>query len=142
MTEPHNHSSARHAGLADSEVVAQRIVVRDFVCSATIGVTEEERSRPQRLGICTELALAAKPPVADDIDEVLSYGRVVALLRRTCFETSFKLLETLAEELAEACFAFPQVIATSLRIEKLERYPDVAGVGIEINRRRDRPESQ
>ena len=142
MTEPQKHSAATHSGLADSAVVAQRIVVRDFVCSATIGVTEEERSRPQRLGIFLELALVVNPPVSDDIGEVLNYGRVVALLRSICFETSFQLLETLAETLAAAFFDFPQVTATKLRIEKLERYPDIAGVGIEIDRRRDRDASK
>ena len=142
MTEPQKHSAATQSGLADSAVVAQRIVVRDFVCSATIGVTEEERSRPQRLGIFLELALVVNPPVSDDIGEVLNYGRVVALLRSICFETSFQLLETLAETLAAAFFDFPQVTATKLRIEKLERYPDIAGVGIEIDRRRDRDASK
>ena len=142
MTEPQKHSAATQSGLADSAVVAQRIVVRDFVCSATIGVTEEERSRPQRLGIFLELALVANPPVSDDIGEVLNYGSVVALLRSICFETGFQLLETLAETLAAAFFDFPQVTATKLRIEKLERYPDIAGVGIEIERRRDRDASK
>lgn len=142
MTELQNNSAATQSGLADSAVVAQRIVVRDFVCTATIGVTEEERTRPQRLGICMELALIAKPPMSDDIGEVLSYGRVVALLRSICFETRFQLLETLAEALADSFFGFPQVTATKLRIEKLERYPDIAGVGIEIERRRDREASK
>ena len=142
MTEPQKHSAATQSGLTDSAVVAQRIVVRDFVCSATIGVTEEERSRPQRLGIFLELALVANPPVSDDIGEVLNYGRVVALLRSICFETSFQLLETLAETLAAAFFGFAQVTATKLRIEKRERYPDIAGVRIEIERRRDREASK
>ena len=122
--------------LDNTRVTAQRIVVKDFVCSAFIGVTEEERALPQRLGISVELELVAQPPVADDIDEVLSYGRVVALLRNDCARTGIRLLETLAETLAASCFAFPSVTVTRIRIEKLERYADVAGVGIEIERHR------
>jgi len=124
------------AGLDATEVTAQRIVVQDFVCSAFIGVTEEERAQPQRLAICTELDLEARPPVSDDIDEVLSYGRVVSLLRKISARPDFRLLETLADTLAAAFFAFPQVTATKLRVEKLERYADVAAVGIEIERHR------
>jgi len=136
MSKRSDDSMGPLAGLNATDVTAQRIVVQDFVCSAFIGVTEEERAHPQRLAICTELELVARPPVADDIEEVLSYGRVVSLLRKVSARPDFRLLETLAETLAAAFFEFPQVTATKLRIEKLERYADVAAVGIEIERHR------
>jgi FolB domain-containing protein len=136
MSKKADQGDITGTGLEATEVIAQRIVVQDFVCSAFIGVTEEERAHPQRLAICVELELVARPPVADDIDEVLSYGRVVSLLRKISARPDFRLLETLAESLAAAFFSFPQVSATKLRIEKLERYADVAAVGIEIERHR------
>ena len=136
MSENQDEQKLSSLDLNGTEVTAQRIVVEDFVCSAFIGVTDEERAQPQRLAICAELELIARPPVADDIDEVLSYGKVVGLLRKISARPHFKLLETLAETLAASFFAFPQVTATKLRIEKLERYADVAAVGIEIARRR------
>ena len=136
MTDQKGDDSTAFSDLGHTEVAAQRIVVRDFVCSAFIGVTEEERAHPQRLGISVELNLVARPPVSDNIDEVLSYGRVVALLRKSCGKTGVRLLETLAETLAASLFDFPQVTVTRIRIEKLERYADVAGVGIEIERHR------
>jgi dihydroneopterin aldolase len=46
------------------------------------------------------------------------------------------LLETLAEGVAAACFFDARVTAAKVRIEKLDRYADVSGVGIEIERRR------
>ncbi|HMB75241.1 MAG TPA: dihydroneopterin aldolase [Kiloniellaceae bacterium] len=136
MSQNADDSKIALTALDATEVSAQRIVVQDFVCSAFIGVTEEERAQPQRLAICAELDLVARPPVSDDIDEVLSYGRVVGLLRKISARPDFRLLETLAETLAAAFFSFPQVTATKLRIEKLERYADVAAVGIEIERHR------
>ena len=136
MSERTGDGTISLTGLDATEVTAQRIVVQDFVCSAFIGVTEDERAQPQRLAVCVELELVARPPVSDDIDEVLSYGRVVGLLRKISARPDFRLLETLAETLAAAFFAFPQVTATKIRIDKLERYADVAAVGIEIERHR------
>jgi FolB domain-containing protein len=123
--------------LADSRIDDLRIVVKDFLCAATIGVTDTERAQRQKLGISLELVLTPSPPLRDDITEVLNYGTVVRTLRRLCQESEYRLLETLAEALAGAFFVHQQVVATRIRLVKHDRYPDLDGVGIEIARRRN-----
>ena len=92
--------SAILSALSDTTVQAQRIVLNEFVCLATIGVTEEERAKPQRITIDLMLEVDANPPKSDSVSEVLSYGLVVRELRLRCQGSCYALLETLADALA------------------------------------------
>ena len=119
-----------------SVLVNQRIVIRDLTLSCSIGVSEEERARRQRLRLNVELQIDSQPPRNDNIHEVLDYGVLADALKACCRGASCRLLETLAEDLAGLCFGFPQVRECRIRIEKLDRYADIGGIGIEIERRR------
>lgn len=110
----------------------QRIVVRDLIVSSKIGVSTEERSRPQRIRLNLEVETEPRVPMADKIVEVVNYGPLVGRVREICAGCTARLLETLAAEVAKTCFLDERVRVVSLRIEKLDRYPDVGGVGIEI----------
>jgi FolB domain-containing protein len=121
---------------AKSSVLAQRILIRDLTLSCSIGVSEEERARRQRLRINVELVVDYPPPSRDNITEVVDYGSLAKAVRNHCLTTTFRLLETLSEELSEVCFGFPPVSETRIRIEKLDRYADIGGIGVEIARRR------
>ncbi|MFD2204253.1 dihydroneopterin aldolase [Kiloniella antarctica] len=120
----------------DSNLTEQKLVVRDLSLSCNIGLTEEERIRPQRLKLNLELTLNPIPVLKDEIDETINYGVLVKKVRNVCLETKVKLLETLANDISETCFFDDRIKIVHMRIEKLDRYPDVAGVGIEITRTR------
>ena len=115
---------------------SQKIIVHNFICLATIGVTAEERDTPQRLKIEVDLELQPAPPSRDVVHEVLNYGVVVRALRGVCGTSSYRLLETLADALASKFFAFENILSTRVRILKLDRYDDVEGIGIEMSRTR------
>lgn len=119
-----------------SEVLSQRILIRDLTLSCSIGVSDEERARRQRLRINIELTVDYPPPQRDNINEVVNYGTLAKAVRNHCLDTTFRLLETLAEELSDVCFGFEPVSETRVRIEKLDRYADIGGIGVEIARRR------
>lgn len=130
-------TTPRHAGdRAQSSLLSQRILIRDLTLSCSIGVSDEERARRQRLRINIELAVDYPAPTRDNINEVVDYGRLAKAVRNHCLTTTFRLLETLAEELSEVCFGFAPVSETKVRIEKLDRYADIGGIGVEIARRR------
>ena len=127
----------RQAGdRARSEVLSQRILIRDLTLSCSIGVSDEERARRQRLRINIELTVDYPPPTRDNIAEVVDYGKLAKAVRSHCLDTTFRLLETLAEELSDVCFGFAAVSESRVRIEKLDRYADIGGIGVEIARRR------
>ena len=121
---------------AETVAVAQRIVIRDLTLSCSIGVSEEERAQRQRLRLNVDLQVEPQAPKHDNIKEVLDYGVLAEALRARSLQAGCRLLETLAEDLAALCFAFPQVLHCRIRIEKLDRYADIGGIGIEIERRR------
>lgn len=127
---------AKRAPSAETEATRQRIVVRDLSLSCRIGVTEEERARRQRIRLNLALEIAAPPPQEDRIVEVVDYGRIVDRVRQTCLGAEVRLLETLAEQVAAACFFDERIVAARVRIEKLDRYPDIAGIGVELEHRR------
>ncbi|OUS14640.1 hypothetical protein A9Q97_03510 [Rhodospirillales bacterium 47_12_T64] len=120
----------------NSKLTEQKLIVRDLSLSCHIGLTEEERLRTQRLKISLELTLNPVPVLNDEIDETINYGILVKKVRNVCLETKVKLLETLANDISETCFFDDRIKVVHMRIEKLDRYPDVAGVGIEITRTR------
>lgn len=118
------------------EASGQRIFIRDLEVASRVGVTVAERTGRQRLRVNLELEIAPQAVKRDKIGEVVDYSGMVDGIRRVCVDSQVKLLETLAERLSALCFNHPRVRAARIRIEKLERYPDVAGIGIEIERRR------
>jgi 7,8-dihydroneopterin aldolase/epimerase/oxygenase len=120
----------------DTEVTAQRIIVRDLSLSCRIGVTDEERARRQRIRLNLILEVVPNPPSEDRIAEVVHYGHLVDRVRRTCLQANVQLLETLAEQIAANCFFDPRIVSVRVRVEKLDRYADVGGIGIELERRR------
>ena len=91
---------------ARTEPVAttQTIVVRDLTLSSSIGVSTEERARPQRIRVNLEVDIEPKIPIADKITEVVNYGPLVGRVRTICAESTARLLETLAAQVAETCF--------------------------------------
>ena len=130
---PDNETTAPRA----TTVTAQRILLSDLTLPCRIGVTEAERSERQRLRFNLQLEIRPDPPRDDKITEVVDYGRLVARIRGVCAEVEFRLLESLSERIAEACFLDERVIGARVRIEKLDRYPDVGGIGSEFEYRRD-----
>ncbi len=133
---PRTESTPVDITLADTALTSQRIVVRDMTLTCRIGLSDEERARSQRLRLNLEIEIQPAAPNQDEISEVVHYGHLVARIRNTCLDNNVKLLETLADQVIEACFFDARVVATRIRIEKLDRYPDVGGIGIEIERRR------
>ncbi len=122
--------SPREKESLDFAPSVQRIVVRDLTLTSSIGVTRKERARPQRIRLNLEVEVELSPPRRDRIAEVVNYSELVGRVRETCIGTAAQLLESLAEQVAKACFFDPRVRTVSLRIEKLDRYADVGGIGV------------
>ncbi len=116
----------------DIAATAQRILLSDLTLPCCIGVTEEERAQRQRLRFNIQLETRPEPPREDKITEVVDYGPLVARIRKVCAEAEFRLLESLAGRIAQACFFDARVVSARIRIEKLDRYPDVGGIGCEF----------
>jgi 7,8-dihydroneopterin aldolase/epimerase/oxygenase len=113
-----------------------RIVIRNLVLAARIGIHPHEKARPPRLRITVELAMADLPPQRDELGEVMDYERIVAGVRALAVERHIHLVETFAEGVARLCLADRKVAGVRVSVEKLDVYSDAESVGVILERRR------
>lgn len=122
--------------LDSTRLSSQQIRIRDMILSCHIGLSEQERKKKQRLRLDVTLTLAPQPTLKDDITETVNYGDLVKKVRSVVSDNSVKLLETMADFIAEECFFDERVLSVKIHVEKPDRYADIAGVGITMQRDR------
>lgn len=119
-----------------------RVLVRDLVLAARIGVWKREKQIDQRVRVNVELlATRADLLVGPDgrtgrRDRIIRYDTVVAGIRRLVAEGHVELCEQLAERIAALCLDNRRVRTVRVRVEKLDVYPDATSVGAEVERHR------
>lgn len=78
------------------------IAVRGLQVSACVGVPDEERAAPQRLLIDISFAALSQPEkLHDDIELTIDYHAVSLRVNEVIADHPRKLIETLADEIAE-----------------------------------------
>ena len=143
--------------MIDSPRLARRgqrhVFLRDMVLAASIGVYPHEQQAAQRVRVNIDLGVAEGPAWRggagqdgaglsrsgvgrDELDRVVDYERVVHAVRAVVASGHVRLVETLAERLAETCLEDARVMVVRVRIEKLDVFDDMASVGVEIERER------
>jgi dihydroneopterin aldolase len=133
MSDTHLRAAARPlAGAASTGL--RRVLVRDFIIACEIGAFRHERGARQRVRINLDLAVREDGPHGDDLRNVVCYDEIVSGIRRLAEAGHVHLVETLAERIAEMCLADARIRVACVRVEKLDVYPDIAGVGVEIER--------
>lgn len=112
-----------------------RVVVRNLVLPARIGVYRHEQSAPQRVRINLELTVEdSGQPLNDEIRNVVSYEDVVNGVKAILEQGHINLVETLAEKVVEFCLADLRVAGVRVGIEKLHAIPEAESAGVEIER--------
>lgn len=108
--------------------------IHDLVVETKIGVFDWERNEAQKIWVDLEMPVdARKAAVNDDVKQTLDYGAFVTAIRNHVQHKSYKLLETMAEEIAGIAtgpFGAQQV---SVRVKK-RTLPGIAEAVIEIVR--------
>jgi len=130
--------------IADAALGVRHVFVHDLVLEARIGVYADEQGRTQRVRINVDLGVVdeGSRPLSrvavgrDDLARVVDYSVIVDGVRAIVAAGHVQLVETLAERIAESCLADERILTARIRVEKLDIYPDAAGVGVEIERRR------
>jgi 7,8-dihydroneopterin aldolase/epimerase/oxygenase len=113
-----------------------RILVRDLVLSASIGIYEHERMHRQRVRVNVELDVADPGHFGgEDFTQVLNYEFVVDGIKTLVAEGHVELVETLAERVAALCLKDPRALQATVTVEKLDVYPEAQGVGVQVVRR-------
>lgn len=119
------------------ELPPDRIFVSNYVREMEIGAYPDERGRTQRVRFDVTLEVAREAaPTRDQYTRVVNYGDLVEAIDEAIRGPRVNLAETFAERLAELCLVDPRARRVHIRIEKLDRLPGAAGLGIEIVRER------
>ena len=137
--------------IASSVRALRHMFVRDMVLVASIGVHPHEHAAPQRVRINLDLGveddgarpLSRQPVGRDELARVVDYEKVADQVRAIVASGHVRLVETLAERIAEVCLADRRVHFVRVRLEKLDIFADATSAGVEIKRRqRDLSTSQ
>ncbi len=96
-----------------------RIVLQNMRFDATHGVFEHEQRTKQPFEVDVELVRDLAPAGRDDdLDLTVDYARVYAVVREIVEERSFRLLEALAERMAQELLRGFDVGEVVIRIRK------------------------
>ena len=129
--------------IASSTRALRHVFLRDLVLSASIGIYPHEHAARPRVRINVDLgveddgarALSRARVGRDELSRVVDYEKVAAAVRGIVAAGHVRLVETLAERIAEACLTDPRVHLARIRVEKLDIFADATSAGVEIERR-------
>ncbi|NQU96988.1 MAG: dihydroneopterin aldolase [Chloroflexi bacterium] len=119
-----------------SDRTTDRILIEGLRVSCVIGVNEPERTAKQ--DVVLDIALHADVRTAgrsDDIADTVDYGVLARSVAEHVAGSSFKLVEALAESVADVCLADARVTRVDVRIRKPGALRPADSAGVEISRR-------
>lgn len=115
-----------------------KIFIRGLKVDTIIGIYDWERSLVRPLIFDLELGFDTREAAASDrMRDSIDYAAVGDTIREIALALKPELLETLAEKIARSLFDRFPVLSVRLSIDKPGAIPDVKGVGVEIERRRE-----
>ena len=91
-------------------------------------------TQPVRINV--DLAVEDLIDLGDDLAKVVDYGVIETKIRAIIAEGHVRLVETLAERIAAACFEDARVKTARVRVEKLHALSNAESAGVEIERTR------
>lgn len=111
------------------------IFLQEVKVETLLGVPEWERLKPQTITLDIELAMPhSRACQTDAIADTIDYGQIVARIRESLAEHSFKLVEALAEHVCQLIikeFGAPWI---KLKVGKPGILPGLKQLGVIIER--------
>jgi FolB domain-containing protein len=115
-----------------------KILIKDLRLRCIIGIDEFERREKQdvtiNVVIWTNLTEAAK---TDDVRKTVDYKEVTKRIIKLVESSEFRLVETLAEKVADSCLEHGRVKKVRVTLEKPGALRFARTVGVSILRKRD-----
>ncbi|MGQ0697145.1 MAG: dihydroneopterin aldolase [Panacagrimonas sp.] len=115
-----------------------KIFIRGLKVETIIGIHDWERTLLRPLIFDLELGCDTREAASSDrMRDSVDYSAVSETVREIALALKPQLLETLAEKIARALFERFPILSVRLVVDKPGAIPDVKGVGVEIDRRRE-----
>lgn len=113
------------------------LIIKDLNISMYIGVGDAEHESPQNVRINILMDVANYTDwKSDNIDDVVCYASIIETIKTISQSRHFKLVETLAEVIAQDCLKDNRIRSIRVKIEKTDIFDDTDSVGVEIARDR------
>ncbi len=114
------------------------IFLRDLRVETIVGVWDWERKIRQTVSIDLDMAADIRRAAASDsLDDTLNYKLVAKRVQQFVGESSFQLVETLAEKIAEVVLNDFNVPWVEVRVNKPGAIRGARDVGVKIRREND-----
>lgn len=111
------------------------IFLSEIKVETRLGVPEWERMTSQAVILDIEIAMPHTQACQSDvIEDTIDYGKVVARIRQTLAETTFKLVETLAEHVCQLILSEFGAPWVKVKVAKPGVLPNVKELGVIIER--------
>jgi len=111
------------------------IFLQEVKVETRLGVPEWERLLPQTIVLDIELAMPhSRSCQSDAIADTIDYGQIIARIRQTLAEHSFRLVEALAEHVCQLILAEFGTPWVKVRVGKPGILPGVKQLGVVIER--------
>ncbi len=132
-----NNNQRQPRGVADATRSFRHVFVRDLEIQATLGIHEHEKLEAQRVIINIDLTVKERgEPLEDNISNVVSYEKIVDLVKEIVATGHVHLVETLAELITAGCLENDWITGVRVRVEKPDIISEARSVGVEIERLR------
>lgn len=116
-----------------------RIVIRDLAIECIVGIFAHEREQPQTVRLDVEIdADAAAVAANDELGDGVDYFELARSIESLVVARRFRLIETMAEEVARLALERHGVGDVLVRVKKPDAIANAACVEIEVRRRRER----
>ena len=113
------------------------IFMSDMKVDTIVGIWDWERKIRQTVNIDLQMGADIRRAAASDsIDDTLDYKLVAKRVQQFVAESSFKLVETLAENIAEVVISEFEVPWVEVRVNKPGAIRGARDVGVKIRRER------
>lgn len=114
-----------------------KIFITDLLARCIIGVDADERREKQDVVInITLFADLSKAGQTDRFEDTVDYRAIKKKVLADVESSTFRLVEALAERIAQICIENPMVSSTLVRVEKPSALRFSRSVGVEIVRGR------
>ncbi len=114
-----------------------RIFIRGMRLAMFLGVTDEERDRPQMVELGLEIEFPLERAAAsDDVHHTIDYGAVVERIRDVVAPRRFRLVEMAARTICDLVITEFGASRCVVDLAKIDRLPGVDRLGVRIARSR------
>jgi len=114
-----------------------KIIIKNALFKANLGITEKERKTAQNIIISVEIFCdIKKASMSDKIEDTICYFTVLKKIKTILENNSYSLIEKLAEDISNLILNFNKVKKVRVIIKKPDIIKNVDWVGVEIERKK------